>query len=80
MQCCMEVHSHTDEFKKGEDEQWDKDRYKLKLAEKMKDQTLDKVQIAALLSQKIREIDSPIDIAEGDTASYLIKAIKFACK
>lgn len=79
MQCCMEAHSHTDEFKKGEDEQWDIDRYKQKLAEKLKDRTLDKVQIAALLSQKIREMDSPIDIAEEDTASYLIKAIKFAC-
>ena len=76
----MEAHSHTDEFKKGEDKQWDNDKYKQKLAEKLKGRTLDKVQIATLLSQIIREMDSPIDIAEEDTASYLIKAIKFACK
>ena len=80
MECCMEVHSLTYEFKKGEDGQWDKERFKQKLAGKLKDRTLDKVQIAALLSQKIREMDSPIDISEEDTASYLIKAIKFACK
>lgn len=80
MKCCMEAHPQTDEFKKRENEQWDRDRFRQKLADKLRDRTLDKVQIATLLSQKIRETDLPIDIAEGDTASYLMKAVKFACK
>lgn len=80
MECCREVHSHTDEFKKGDDGQWDRDRFKQKLAGKLKAQTLDKVQIATLLSQKIKDMDSPIEINEGDMASYLIGAIKFVCK
>lgn len=80
MECCRKVHSHTDEFKKGDDGQWDRDRFKQKLADKLKDRTLDKVQIATLLSRRIKDMDSPIDITDGDMASYLIEAIKFVCK
>ena len=80
MECCRDVHSHTDEFKKGDDGQWDRDRFKQKLAEKLKDRTLDKVQIATLLSQKIKGMASPIEITDRDMASYLIEAIKFVCK
>ena len=80
MECCMEVHSHTDEFQKGEDGHWNKDSFKQKLSDKLKNRTLDKVQIATLLSQKIKEMDSPIEISEVDMASYLIEAIKFVCK
>ena len=80
MECCREVHSHTDEFKKGDDGQWDRDRFKQKLADKLKDRSLEKVQIATLLSQKIKEMDSPIEITDRDMASYLIEAVKFVCK
>ena len=77
--CCMEVHSGTPEFKKTMDDSWNEDAFQIKLAEKLKKQSLNKVAIATLLSQRIKE-SAKLDFDENDMAYYLLKAIRFVCR
>ena len=77
--CCMEVHSKTLEFKKQDDGSWDDASFQIKLTEKLKKQTLSKVKIATLMSQRIKE-SQRLSFNETDQAYYLLKALKFVCR
>ena len=78
MDCCAATHSRTDEFKKTDDGEYNKEVFKRKLRDKLVDRSLDKVKIATLLSEKIKNSEK-IDISEEDAAYYLLQAISHVC-
>lgn len=80
MKCCAKVHNGTDEFKRTEAGEWNKDSFRNKLAKKLIDRSLEKVEIASELCQLIKASTNPIQINNDDTAYYLIKAINCVCK
>ena len=77
---CSVIHKGTDEFKKQSNGTWDKDLFRNKLAEKLKNRSLNKVAIAAEMCQMIKESLIPINFEDDDYAYYLIKAINFVCR
>lgn len=77
---CSIIHKGTDEFKKQSNGTWDKDLFRNKLAEKLKNRSLNKVAIAAEMCQMIKESLIPINFEDDDYAYYLIKAINFVCR
>lgn len=71
-----EVHSKTVEFKKDPDMHTYKDSFETKLAEKLKNRSLDKTAIALVLSEKIEK--ATLDFQQHDEyIKYLFDAIKF---
>ena len=76
----MNVHSRTNEFKKIHNGDFDDEKFRSKLAEKLKDRTLDKVAIASEICLSIKKLTTKLDIEENDTAYYLVQAINHVCK
>lgn len=76
-ECTMSVHSKTEEFKKINDN-WDDEKFKNKLIEKLKNRTLDKVAIAQKMVDKLDE--SSLVMKLEDSAYYLVAALKHACR
>ena len=66
-----QVHSKTSDFK-------NKSTFEAKLIEKLKNRSLDKVEIATILSGKI-ENDKSWQFNNDEYIDYLINAIKYAC-
>jgi len=79
MNCCHEVHSHTPAFEPNSEGIWDRNLFRDKLAEKLKNRSLDKVMIASLMAKQIKLMDTPITIDKTDPANYIIDAIKHVC-
>lgn len=77
---CMKVHSRTNEFKKIYNGDYDDEKFRSKLAEKLKDRSLDKVAIASEICLSIKKLATKLDIEENDTAYYLVQAINHVCK
>ena len=73
----MNVHNGTDDFKKINNE-FDNDKFEKKLKEKLLKRTLDKVEVASILSEKIESSDN-MDFINDEYIEYLIKSIKHAC-
>lgn len=79
-EACMNVHSGTDEFKKTPGGDFDDEKFRSKLAEKLKNRSLDKVAIASEICLSIKKLTTKLDIEENDTAYYLVQAINHVCK
>ena len=79
MNSCSKIHSKTAEFKKEADK-YDINKFRDKLAAKLKDRSLDKVAIAYEMSLSINMLTSPLEIQKDDTAFYLVNAINHVCK
>jgi len=72
-----EVHSKTREFKKNGDV-FNESEFESKLIEKLKKKTLDKVEIASVLAEKIENQKIPL-LDSDEYVAYLIDAIKHTC-
>jgi putative ATP-dependent endonuclease of OLD family len=79
-EACMNVHSGTDEFKKTSGGDFDNEKFRNKLAEKLKDRSLDKVAIASEICLSIKKLTTKLNIKNDDTAYYLVQAINHVCK
>lgn len=79
-EACMNVHSKTDEFKKTLGGDFDNEKFRSKLAEKLKNRSLDKVAIASEICLSIKKLTTKLDIKNDDTAYYLVQAINYVCK
>lgn len=79
MEACHKIHSKTAEFKKDDDGNFNIANFRDKLADKLKNRTLDKVAIASEMCLAIKEI-AEFEINEDDTAYYLVKAINHVCQ
>lgn len=79
MEACLKVHSHTVEFKKGRDGNFNIESFRNKLSEKLKNRSLDKVAIASELCLSLKKLTTDLNFAEDDSAFYLIKAINHVC-
>ena len=79
-EACMNVHSRTDEFKKTLGGDFDDEKFRSKLAEKLKNRSLDKVAIASEICLSIKKLTTKLDIKNDDTAYYLVQAINHVCK
>lgn len=79
-EACMNVHSKTDEFKKTPGGDFDNEKFRSKLAEKLKNRSLDKVAIASEICLSIKKLTTKLDIKNDDTAYYLVQAINYVCK
>ena len=79
-EACMNVHSRTNEFKKIHNGDFDNEKFRSKLAEKLKDRSLDKVAIASEICLSIKKLTTKLDIKNDDTAYYLVQAINHVCK
>lgn len=79
MEACLKVHSHTAEFKKGRDGNFNVESFRNKLSEKLKNRSLDKVAIASELCLALKKLTTDLNFAEDDSAFYLIKAINHVC-
>lgn len=79
-EACMIVHSKTDEFKKTLGGDFDNEKFRSKLAEKLKNRSLDKVAIASEICLSIKKLTTKLDIKNDDTAYYLVQAINYVCK
>lgn len=79
MESCSNVHSKTEEFKKDKDGNFDKDKFRGKLAEKLINRSLDKVAIASDICLAIKNLTNKLDIQVDDTAYYLVQAITHVC-
>lgn len=80
MDSCHKIHSKTAEFEKNEQGNYDIEKFRDKLAEKLINRSLDKVAIATEICMAIKTLDSPLDISEEDTAYYLVEAINHVCR
>ena len=78
-EACMNVHSRTNEFKKIHNGDFDDEKFRSKLAEKLKGRSLDKVAIASEICLSIKKLTTKLDIEENDTAYYLVQAINHVC-
>lgn len=79
-EACLKVHSRTNEFKKTPNGDFDDIKFRSKLADKLKDRSLDKVAIASEICLSIKNLTTELDIKETDTAYYLVQAINHVCK
>lgn len=79
-EACMNVHSRTNEFKKTHNGDFDDEKFRSKLAEKLKDRSLDKVAIASEICLSIKKLTTKLNIKNDDTAYYLVQAINHVCK
>lgn len=79
-EACSKIHSKTNEFKKTPGGDFDDEKFRNKLAEKLKDRSLDKVAIASNICLSIKNLTTKLDIKENDTAYYLVQAINHVCK
>ena len=79
-EACMNVHSGTDEFKKTPGGDFDNEKFRSKLAEKLKNRSLDKVAIASEICLSIKKLTTKLNIKNDDTAYYLVQAINHVCK
>lgn len=79
-EACMNVHSGTNEFKKIPGGDFDDEKFRSKLTEKLKNRSLDKVAIASEICLSIKNLTTKLDIKENDTAYYLVQAINHVCK
>lgn len=79
-EACMNVHSKTDEFKKTLGGDFDNEKFRSKLAEKLKNRSLNKVAIASEICLSIKKLTTKLDIKNDDTAYYLVQAINYVCK
>ncbi len=79
-EACSKIHSKTTEFKKTPGGDFDDEKFRNKLAEKLKDRSLDKVAIASNICLSIKNLTTKLDIKENDTAYYLVQAINHVCK
>ena len=80
MDSCHKIHSKTEEFSKNDDGEYDKNKFRDKLAVKLKDRSLDKVAIAYEVCLSIKALNTSLDIHEEDTAFYLVNAINHVCE
>lgn len=79
-EACSKIHSKTNEFKKKAGGDFDDEKFRNKLAEKLKDRSLDKVAIASNICLSIKNLTTKLDIKENDTAYYLVQAINHVCR
>lgn len=78
-EACMNVHSGTNEFKKIHGGDFDDEKFRSKLAEKLINRSLDKVAIASDICLAIKNLTNKLDIQADDTAYYLVQAITHVC-
>lgn len=79
-EACMNVHSGTNEFKRIHNGDFDDEKFRSKLTEKLKNRSLDKVAIASEICLSIKNLTTKLDIKENDSAYYLVQAINHVCK
>lgn len=77
--CVSKIHSKTEGFKMNKDGEYDEEKFKTTLINKLKNRTLDKVAIAHELCKQIHTQDS-LNISEDDSIYYIVEAIKHVCK
>ena len=90
-QAVSEVHPKTESFKKNEDGQYDEEKFKAELINKLRKykitqegkhepvKPLDKVEVAYHLVQLIENASINLSNMDGDTAKYLVDAINHVC-
>ncbi len=80
MKSCEKIHSKTAEFKSDENGNFNWKSFREKLAEKLKNRSLDKVAIASEMCLAIRNLSDKLEFDLEDTAYYLIDAINHVCR